>query len=524
MTISRVGRRMFLLGAGGAALSVPFLPSLLSPSAARAAPSEHPQRFVAMTTPHGGVWGESMWPADAMASQSMSVLGSNAHNFRYGALTPSTEGGDTVLSAVLRGPASRLSSSLVAKMNLIRGLDIPWYCSHGYHSLGNYGPLMLAEPQPGVGNQVTLDQILAWSSRFYPTAPRRRSMHVGYNVSTVWANPSTRSGGLQPVSSSQSSVGLFNEIYVAPPDPMGPPPRPRVTNRVMESYRRLVSGAHGPGSRLGGADRERLTAYMDHITSLEASLNASVAASCAEVMVPSADARDPWPVWSDRRNEPSWYGPNYYQLYNDVIIAAFMCDGSRIATIGSPDDWAGTYDSWEGGYHNGVAHAAGNGNVEAASLLVGTNRTFFQMVYLDLIAKMDAIPDVEGTTLLDNSIVWWTHESGPQTHLNDSQPVIMAGSAGGALNTGLYLDYRTDREFPRALSPGGGTGRRPGLHYYQWFTTVLDALGIPRDEWQTGSQPFSPSAPAPSWLEVAHPYVDAILGYCNSPLPVLINA
>ncbi|MEZ4328063.1 MAG: DUF1552 domain-containing protein [Polyangiales bacterium] len=524
MTVRRMGRRMFLLGAGGAALAMPFLPSLLEPRAARAAPSERPKRFVAMTTGHGGVWGEFMWPADSMADQGMSVLGSNAHNFRHGTLTPRVEGSEHVLSDVIRGPASRLSAGLIAKMNLLRGLDIPWYCAHGAHSLGNYGPMMLAESAPSVPDQATLDQVLAWSPCTYPTTPRRRSMHIGHNVSTVWVNPSTRSGGFQPVASSQSSLGLFNEVYVAPPDPMGPPPRPRVTNRVMESYRRLTSGAHGPGSRLGRADRERLEAYMDHITSLEASLGAGVAASCADVTVPLADARDPWPVWTDRRNEPAWYGPNYYQLYNDVLIAAFMCDGSRVATIGSPDDWDGSYDSWVGGYHNGVAHEAGNGNTEAAGLLVGTNRTFFQMVYLDLIAKMDAAPDEEGTTLLDNALVWWTHESGPQTHLNDSQPVIMAGSAGGAFNTGMYVDYRTDRAFPRTVREGGGTGRRPGLHYYQWFTTVLDAFGIPRAEWQEGTQPFSPSGPVATWLEVAHPYQDAILNYCDVPLPLLLNA
>ena len=142
----------------------------------------------------------------------------------------------------------------------------------------------------------------------------------------------------------------------------------------------------------------------------------------------------------------------------------------------------------------------------------------------DMIAKLDAAPDEEGTTLLDNALVWWTHESGPQTHLNDSQPVIMAGSAGGAFNTGMYVDYRTDRAFPRTVREGGGTGRRPGLHYYQWFTTVLDAFGIPRAEWQEGTQPFSPSGPVATWLEVAHPYQDAILNYCDVPLPLLLNA
>src|SRR5207237_4343117 len=52
------GRRHFLRTLGGAALALPVLPSLLSPSEARAATASKGPRFICMGTQHGGVWGD----------------------------------------------------------------------------------------------------------------------------------------------------------------------------------------------------------------------------------------------------------------------------------------------------------------------------------------------------------------------------------------------------------------------------------------------------------------------------------
>ena len=97
---------------------------------------------------------------------------------------PTTSGSDTVLSPVLRAPSSALSAALVAKMNVLWGLDVPFYIAHntGLH-LGNYarndgnggdGKAVQAFPRP------TIDQIMAWSPSFYSNLsrhPRARDDH-----------------------------------------------------------------------------------------------------------------------------------------------------------------------------------------------------------------------------------------------------------------------------------------------------------------------------------------------------------
>ena len=59
-------RRMFLTGAGGAFLAIPFLPSLLSrPFAAEPDVGPPPKCFFSVSTGHGDVWGVKYNKPDA---------------------------------------------------------------------------------------------------------------------------------------------------------------------------------------------------------------------------------------------------------------------------------------------------------------------------------------------------------------------------------------------------------------------------------------------------------------------------
>ena len=109
-------RRMFLRGAAGFTLPMPFLGSLLKPGAARAA-SGPPRRFIAFATEHGGIWPEYMHPADATLTDKMTYAG---HEIRRGALAPTMANGITTLSPVVSGSSSKLNPTLVSKMNLLR--------------------------------------------------------------------------------------------------------------------------------------------------------------------------------------------------------------------------------------------------------------------------------------------------------------------------------------------------------------------------------------------------------------------
>jgi hypothetical protein len=86
------------------------------------------------------------------------------------------------------------------------------------------------------------------------------------------------------------------------------------------------------------------------------------------------------------------------------------------------------------------------------------------LFYIDrfahLMGKLKNAKDADGSSVLDNSIVYFTSEFGDaHGHNMRDLPVLLAGKAGGKLKTNLNVNY--------PLDPGMGTG--------------MDGLGNPKD-------------------------------------------
>ncbi len=457
-------RRMFLRGAGGAALALPFLSSL-APRTAGAAPGEGQKRFVAMATEHGGIWNEHLWPSIDSESQ-MEYAG---RTIRHGRLAPTSMSGQTVLSPMLTASAGTLTPSLIGKMNVLRGIDVPWYLGHhtGGH-LGNYarndgnGTPLVTDPHP------TLDQILAWSPNFYTDLDGvlLRSMVMGRDrMSYMWSNPTERTGELQAIAPENSSLNLFGQIYTSPDE--NEDPRTPAVDHVLESYRRLRQG----NRRLSAADRRRLDDHMERIFELQR--RANVVSACTDISEPTENSRDV------SRMEGFYFDPDlnrrFWQLQNDVIATAFACGSSAIATMNVADH----FSTYEGDWHQDVAHQARDQRDRQMILLDG-HRRFFEDVFLDLAAKLDALDDGDDATVLDNTLIQWTHESGPSTHNPLSIPVITAGSAGNAIQTGHYVDFGN---LGFIKGDGNPDSTHPGITHNQWLGMVARAMGLERAEY-----------------------------------------
>ncbi|MRG93096.1 DUF1552 domain-containing protein [Polyangium spumosum] len=468
----KTNRRMFLRGAAGFTLALPFLPSLFGhEKAAHAAGG--PKRFVALATPHGGVWAPRMYPNEATLTQSASYAG---HDVRRGALSLEVESGVASLSPVLSGDATRLTSTLVQKMNVLRGLDVTFYLAHhrGGH-LGNYadndgngtdGQSVQSKPRQ------TIDQILAWSSKFYPSLSsiRERSIVIGGNgMSHGWSNPGNQTGEIQRITPENDSLALFNKIFVPPADPGQT--RPAIVDRVLEDYKRLRDGSR----RLSAKDKQRLDDHMDRVSELERKLN--VSASCGDIQVPGSSSIDEWD--SSFSVDPEAQ-KRFWQLMNDVIVAAFACDTSRIVTMNVGDHFSNFVGDW----HQDVAHQA---NVSAAQheYIFEGNRRFFEDVYLDLVSKLDALEDPSGGSVLDHSLVQWTQESGCVTHDPLEMAVVTAGSADGWFTTGNYCDYRNLQKSAAKADGNNLVDSHCGLIYNQWLGNVLQAMGLDPAEYET---------------------------------------
>jgi hypothetical protein len=463
MPIRNVSRRQLLVGASGFCLGLPVLRSLL-PRDVKAAPSME-RRFVAFASDHGGVDESAMFPADSQLTSTMNLY--TGHDVRRGNLVRSVDGDVASLSEVLRGPADRLSASLVSKMNVIRGMDIPWYIAHhtGGH-LGNYarndgngedGAAVQASPMPSI------DQIMAWSSNFYSnlSGVTERAMVFGANrLSYNWSSPSDRSGDIQQVSGSDNPLTMFNRVFIPEEDPAQPEPRPPIVDRVFTSYQSLRQS----DQRLSTEDKQRLDDHMDRLAELERRLNVDAVrrASCGSSPAPMGDRFDV---------------RDYYHMVNDVIVTAFLCGTSRIAVVKIEE---ARFTDYAGDWHQDIAHQHTLPQPQAR--LREVNQQAFEHAVLDLAYKLD-VEEAPDQNVLDSCIVQWTQESGSITHDARSMPLITFGAASGNLNTGNYCDYvkRTPQGIVYAWGSGIG---QSGLLYSQWLAQAMQAVGVEKSEFQ----------------------------------------
>ena len=471
-------------------LAVPFLESLLPRTASAGSPFRR-KYFVSMMTAHGGVWAENMFPGDAMLTESRTYAG---RTVRRGALAASPAGNQPSLSPVLTAASARLTPALLAKMNVIAGFDMPRHLGHhtGGH-LGNYARNDANDGTPtgyGYGKEIpTIDQVMAYSSGFYPDLSTilKRSMQLGQSnhVSAYWANPTTKTGPIQFLNGTADTQAVFDEIFVKTP-PSGTSQRAPAVDGVVASYRSLLQS----NRRLSTSDRRRLEDHIARLAEIQRRLK--VVVSCGGIARPTLNAKDfGWQY-------PGPSGPTSvqaFQLLNDLIVAGFLCGSSCIATVDATMHASGPFTEFANDWH-GQAHlsteAASGTSGPAENNIVRGNQGFFELAFLDLVAKLDTDDGSgSGHTILDDALVAWTQECSSLTHAQASIPIIMAGGAGGALRTGSYIDYRNRS---KVIPLDQKQSYSPGLVWNQWLGSALQAMGVPRAEYEIPL--YQPSRPA----------------------------
>ena len=486
--VLKLERRHFLRGVGGALLALPMLPSLLTPREARAQAAQ-PKSFVHFRTPHGAIFGANMWPADSALTDSVFYAD---HDIRRGALRASTSGQSAVISRVLTAPSSSLTPAILAKMNILRGLDYPMYMGHNFGAaLGYYD---FDKERPG-SPRATIDQIMAHSPAFYPSVAsvKKRSVAIASSGTTSgswgYKTPGLASSGVaaSSISSTESSLALFDQLVAGASGDQATPRTP-VVDRILDSYRRLRDG----NRRLSSEDRVRLDQHIQAVAELQRRLGTVAPSGCHVPPRPSTDNL------GLKRSDSFAGNPQknvqYFTLVNEVLALALSCGTCRIATISVDENnqnltfttRAPQGEDW----HNNVVHPATVPGTNQ-DLVVEFNQVFFASVYMDLVTRLENISDGAGGTLLDSALLVWGQENGNTPHFSFSVPVVTAGGAAGAIKTGSYCDYRNISRKVSGDSSTGDEGSQlwAGLLYNQWLGSALQAMGIPHAEWSETDHP-----------------------------------
>ena len=219
---------------------------------------------------------------------------------------------------------------------------------------------------------------------------------------------------------------------------------------VLEDAKRLRG-------RLGRDDQFKLDEYLDSVRDVERRLE----------YFASPDPREWHP--SDRsvpnvaapKGAPGDYG-EHVRLMLDLIALAFRTDSTRVSTFMFANDvsgknFAALVPGADGGHHEFSHHQNKSDKCEAYSKINRWHAA--QLAYL--LDKLKSVKEGDGT-LLDNSMIFFgSSMSDGNRHDPSNLPVLLAGRAGGQIDSGRHL-----------ASPKG----TPLCNLY---VSMLEKMGIP---------------------------------------------
>jgi hypothetical protein len=422
----KVSRRAILRGAG-VALALPFLESLL-PRSVRAGALDPPRRFLGYFVPNGVVM--PTW-------------------------APAAEGADYELTPVLASLAP-VKSKLLVLSGLANKPAFP-DGDAGDHSAGTAAMLTAVHPVgkdgPGIRNGVSLDQVAAAALGAKSPLP---SLQVGidggssagtcdfgyscaYSRNISWATPT------QPLPKLVSPQLVFDRLFSG-----YDPTETQAQTEKRRAYRTSVLD-HSLGEvaslrgGLGASDQRKLDEYADGVRAVELRLAQMTTLTCQ----PGA-----------RPGEPADY-PAQVTMMNDLMVLAMQCELTQLITFMLGNAVSNRAYPFLGipEAHHELSHHNGD-PAKIAKLELIDKWEIEQLA--DLLTKMDAVQEANGTTLLDNAAVFLSSDvSDGSTHAHTDLPVLVAGTAGGKLKSGRHVRYPGDPPIANL------------------FATILTALGVP---------------------------------------------
>lgn len=308
---------------------------------------------------------------------------------------------------------------------------------------------------PGESFDVTIGDRIGTRTRF-------RSLEMSATGDPRNSLSGRGGGNLNP--SEGSASGLYQRIFgtgFKDPNNASFTPDPEVMARrsVLSS---VTEQRHALERAVGAADRQKLDQYFTSVRQLENQLEVELSKPepmlACKVVQPVADR----PINAEIENVAV-----NHKLMTDLLVMALACDQTRVFNMMFNNGASSLTRIGSTITHHQLTHEEALDNrlgyqPEATYFL---DRIFESWAYF--VAALDAVQ--EGPrTLLDNTLVFAHSETEfAKFHTIDNIPMMTAGSAGGKLRTGIYVDGL------------GSPVSRVGL-------TLQQAMGVPVDKW--GSQ------------------------------------
>lgn len=451
-----LSRRRFLKGAGGAALALPFLPSLAAHP--RAQSLRMPKRFIAIFSANGQ-HDANWYPAEPVNFVPVGP------NIRECSLTEIPG----PLSPVLGPRFDRFRK----KMLLIRGLDAA-VLNENTH----IATKMMSGFGEGAPLRVTIDQIMARSAAVYSREPWMRSVNVvvdGQSEMKYLPLSVARNGTVvSPVVPYTDPTVVFQKMF---PTPINHDLKTSIIDSVSEEMKRLLASP-----KLSGDDRQRLDAHLSFLRDVE------------KQVTPTGLDTSVRPALSPIRDREERSAADILRNYASLIVSSVKADLSRVYSLQLAHTQEQRSFAWltgvTGTNHHNLTH-----DIDIPPLLK-INQWYADLV-VDFLEQLDVVEDPEtGATYLDNSLVFWGNESGVYNiatgnpHYSNDMQVVLFGGAG-QIKTNRFINYQKPKQKVIMFADGTHDMNGPdiGRPYNELLITLMTKMGVSPSEWETGGEP-----------------------------------
>ncbi|MEM7475833.1 MAG: DUF1552 domain-containing protein [Planctomycetota bacterium] len=201
-----------------------------------------------------------------------------------------------------------------------------------------------------------------------------------------------------------------------------------ILDLVMEDARALRP-------RLGSADRAKLEEYTQSVRTVEQQIQ-RVRARQADIQQLNPQA--PIKAWQAMHRD------EFIQVMGDLMILAMRADLTRVATLmTAPERW-GSPLKVEGWFDKPVQHHSwthGQHDSKIREQLAKLD-LFHVEQFSELIRKMDAIPEGDGTLLDNTMFLLGSGLSSGELHICSNLPAILAGGNAAGIQSGQHVRYK----------------------------------------------------------------------------------
>jgi hypothetical protein len=418
-----LGRRAFLRGVG-ALVALPALETFWRPASAHAAGAE-----AALATSPGG----------APLRTAFVYVPNGVHQKNW---WPKTEGKDFGLSPTLQ-PLERVRPEIqilggLDQVNAYGGPDGP-----GDHARASGTFLTGVRVKKTAGSDihagVSIDQVAAQRIGHLTRFPSleltcdnvRKSGNCDSGYSCAYQyNLSWRTATV-PVAPEPNPRLLFERLFGA-----GPPAERKQNLALRQAQQQsildfVLDDASSLQKELGGRDQQKLDEYLTSVREIERRIEQAERFGD----VPNPDVTTPAGI-------PSSF-QEHIQLMFDMMVLAFQTDTTRIATFLLANEGSNRAFPEIGipeGHHN-LSHHMGK---KAMMDRIAEIDLWYLRQFARFLEKLDAVKDVDGRSLLHNSMILYGSGNGDgNRHTHSNLPLILAGSAGGSLMTGRYAQFKS---------------------------------------------------------------------------------